>query len=220
MSLHMPAQSGNSGVLERMRRGYSREAYLDLIHHVRQLIPDVSLSSDFICGFCGETDEEFEDTLSLISEVKYNRAFLFAYSLREKTTAHRRLVDDVPPEIKQQRLVRMMSLSRREAEKLNQAQIGEQQLVLVEGPSKRSMNDMAGRNDGNMKVVFPAVEIPEAEHSDKLQKIKPGDYVVVQISSANSQILKGMPLHHSLLSKFSAQEKTYAHRADLMSSLS
>lgn len=79
----MPAQSGNSAVLERMRRGYSREAYLDLIHHVRQLIPDVSLSSDFICGFCGETDEEFEDTLSLISEVKYNRAFLFSYSMRE-----------------------------------------------------------------------------------------------------------------------------------------
>jgi tRNA A37 methylthiotransferase MiaB len=79
----MPAQSGNSAVLERMRRGYNREAYLDLIHHVRQLIPDVSLSSDFICGFCGETDEEFEDTLSLISEVKYNRAFLFSYSLRE-----------------------------------------------------------------------------------------------------------------------------------------
>jgi tRNA A37 methylthiotransferase MiaB len=79
----MPAQSGNSAVLERMRRGYSREAYLDLIHHLRQLIPDVSLSSDFICGFCGETDEEFEDTLSLISEVKYNRTFLFSYSLRE-----------------------------------------------------------------------------------------------------------------------------------------
>lgn len=79
----MPAQSGNSAVLERMRRGYSREAYLDLIHRVRQLIPDVSLSSDFMCGFCGETDEEFEDTLSLISEVKYNRAFLFSYSMRE-----------------------------------------------------------------------------------------------------------------------------------------
>jgi tRNA A37 methylthiotransferase MiaB len=66
-----------------MRRGYSREAYLDLIHHVRQLIPDVSLSSDFICGFCGETDEEFEDTLTLISEVKYNMAYLFPYSMRE-----------------------------------------------------------------------------------------------------------------------------------------
>jgi tRNA A37 methylthiotransferase MiaB len=79
----MPAQSGSSTVLERMRRGYSREAYLDLIHHVRQLIPSVSLSSDFICGFCGETDEEFEDTLTLMLEVKYNMAFLFAYSLRE-----------------------------------------------------------------------------------------------------------------------------------------
>lgn len=79
----MPAQSGNSAVLERMRRGYSREAYLDLIHHVRHQIPGVSLSSDFICGFCGETEEEFEDTLTLMAEVKYNMAFLFAYSLRE-----------------------------------------------------------------------------------------------------------------------------------------
>ncbi|PNF27510.1 CDK5RAP1-like protein [Cryptotermes secundus] len=82
-SLHMPAQSGNSAVLKRMRRGYSREAYFDLICHVRQLIPNISLSSDFICGFCGETDEEFEDTLTLMSEVKYNMAYLFPYSMRE-----------------------------------------------------------------------------------------------------------------------------------------
>lgn len=79
----MPAQSGNSAVLKRMRRGYSREAYFDLICLVRQLIPNVSLSSDFICGFCGETDEEFEDTLTLMSEVKYNMAYLFPYSMRE-----------------------------------------------------------------------------------------------------------------------------------------
>lgn len=213
-SLHMPAQSGNTAVLERMRRGYSREAYFDLICHVRQLIPDVSLSSDFICGFCGETDEEFEDTLTLMSEVKYNMAYLFPYSMREKTTAHRRLTDDVPPEIKHQRLVRMMSLYRREAEKLNQAQIGQQHLVLVEGPSKRSVKDMAGRNDGNTKVIFPAVEIPDSQYSQTLRSIKPGDYVVVQISSATSQVLKGIPLYHSLLSKFSVQQNAYALKTE------
>lgn len=213
-SLHMPAQSGNTAVLERMRRGYSREAYFDLICHVRQLIPDVSLSSDFICGFCGETDEEFEDTLTLMSEVKYNMAYLFPYSMREKTTAHRRLTDDVPPEIKHQRLVRMMSLYRREAEKLNQAQIGQQHLVLVEGPSKRSVKDMAGRNDGNTKVIFPAVEIPDSQYSQTLRSIKPGDYVVVQISSATSQVLKGIPLYHSLLSKFSVQQNAYTLKTE------
>ncbi|XP_069688767.1 CDK5RAP1-like protein [Periplaneta americana] len=212
-NLHMPAQSGNSAVLERMRRGYTREAYLDLIRHVRELVPGVTLSSDFICGFCGETDEEFEDTLSLMSEVKYNVAYLFAYSLREKTTAHRRFVDDVPPEVKQQRLVRMMSLFRREAEKLNQAQIGQQQLVLVEGPSKRSLKDMAGRNDGNIKVIFPAEMIPESEDSQELKSIKPGDYVVVQINSANSQVLKGTPLYHSSLSKFVSSEYTHLFEA-------
>lgn len=82
-SLHLPAQSGNSAVLERMRRGYTRESYIDLVHHVREVLPDVSISSDFICGFCGETDEEFEDTLSLMAKIKYNVAYLFAYSMRE-----------------------------------------------------------------------------------------------------------------------------------------
>lgn len=82
-NLHLPAQSGNSAVLERMRRGYTREAYLELIDHVRSYIPSVAISSDFICGFCGETDEEFADTLSLIETVQYNMAYLFPYSMRE-----------------------------------------------------------------------------------------------------------------------------------------
>lgn len=82
-SIHLPAQSGNSAVLERMRRGYTREAYLALVEHIRDILPDVAISSDFICGFCGETEDEFEDTISLLKEVKYNVAYLFAYSMRE-----------------------------------------------------------------------------------------------------------------------------------------
>ncbi|CAH1955501.1 unnamed protein product [Acanthoscelides obtectus] len=105
-NLHMPAQSGNSVVLERMRRGYTREAYLELVRSIRLKLPDVALSSDFICGFCGETDEEFEDTLSLMEEVRYNQAYLFAYSMRERTTAHRRFKDDVPPDVKQRRCLK------------------------------------------------------------------------------------------------------------------
>lgn len=108
----------------------------------------------------------------------------------------------------------MMSLYRREAEKLNQAQIGQQHLVLVEGPSKRSVKDMAGRNDGNTKVIFPAVEIPDSQYSQTLRSIKPGDYVVVQISSATSQVLKGIPLFHSLLSKFSVQQNAYTLKTE------
>lgn len=82
-SIHLPAQSGNDNVLDRMRRGYTREAYLDLVKEIRQSLPDVALSSDFICGFCGETDDEFADTLTLMEQVKYNVAYLFAYSMRE-----------------------------------------------------------------------------------------------------------------------------------------
>lgn len=81
--IHLPAQSGNSTVLERMRRGYTREAYLNLVYHIRDILPNINFSSDFIAGFCGETEEEFHDTLSLIEEVKYNNAYLFAYSMRE-----------------------------------------------------------------------------------------------------------------------------------------
>lgn len=81
--IHLPAQSGNSRILEKMRRGYTREAYIDLVHHIRQIIPNIYLSSDFITGFCGETEEEFQDTLSLIELIKYNKAFLFSYSMRE-----------------------------------------------------------------------------------------------------------------------------------------
>lgn len=134
-SLHLPAQSGSSSVLERMRRGYTREAYLELISHVRDTIPNVSLSSDFICGFCGETDEEFNDTITLLENVKYNVAYLFPYSMREKTTAHRRLKDDVPEEVKKERLIRMIETFRNGAQEQNQKLIGNTELILIEGVS-------------------------------------------------------------------------------------
>lgn len=82
-NIHLPIQSGNNAVLERMRRGYTREAYLDLVEHIRSILPGIGLSSDFICGFCGETEEEFAETLSVMEQVKYNMAFMFAYSMRE-----------------------------------------------------------------------------------------------------------------------------------------
>lgn len=132
-SIHLPAQSGSDSVLERMRRGYTREAYLELVNQIREVLPDVSLSSDFICGFCGETDEEFADTLSLMETVKYNVAYLFAYSMREKTTAHRRFTDDVPDEVKQKRLLAMVKAYRDGAAERNLSFVGKHQQILIEG---------------------------------------------------------------------------------------
>uniref|UniRef100_A0A3Q4FZM6 Mitochondrial tRNA methylthiotransferase CDK5RAP1 n=1 Tax=Neolamprologus brichardi TaxID=32507 RepID=A0A3Q4FZM6_NEOBR len=133
--IHLPAQSGSSRVLKAMRRGYTREAYLDLVRNIKQIIPDVSLSSDFISGFCGETEDDHQQTLSLIREVGYNVGFLFAYSMRKKTHAFHRLQDDVPVEVKQRRLEECITVFREEAERVNAALIGSTQLVLVEGVS-------------------------------------------------------------------------------------
>lgn len=116
-----------------MRRGYTREAYVELVNKIRDALPGVSLSSDFICGFCGETDEEFADTLTLIETVKYNVAYLFAYSMREKTTAHRRFNDDVPEEVKQLRLREMVKAFRENAAALNSKFVGKNQQILIEG---------------------------------------------------------------------------------------
>ncbi|XP_022900402.2 CDK5RAP1-like protein [Onthophagus taurus] len=205
-NLHLPAQSGNTNVLERMRRGYTREIYLELVEHIREILPDVALSSDFICGFCGETDEEFDDTLSLIERVRYNNAYLFPYSMREKTTAHRRYEDNVPEKIKLNRLQKMVSLYRNIAETLNRQKVGELQLILIEGHSKRSKNQFQGRNDSNVKVIIPAGEIPVGD-SNYLTDIKPGDYIVVQINDSSSQTLKGIPLYHTTLQDFHLKYK-------------
>ncbi|KRT81134.1 hypothetical protein AMK59_5777, partial [Oryctes borbonicus] len=207
-SLHLPAQSGNSNVLERMRRGYTREAYLELVNRIREILPHVALSSDFICGFCGETEEEFQDTLSLIETVKYNTAYLFPYSMREKTTAHRRYQDDVPKHIKQQRVDRMVHLHRSIVKTLNRQKIGQLQLLLVEGRSKRSKLHLAGRNDANIKVIFPNGEIPVQESSGLCRGVKPGDYIVVQINDITSQVLKGIPLYHTTLTEFNKKHKS------------
>lgn len=193
-SLHIPAQSGSSAVLERMRRGYTREAYLELIKEVRNILPNVSLSSDFICGFCGETEDDFQQTLSLIEEVKYNVAFLFPYSMREKTTAFRRFTDDVPEEVKLARLHRMVDKFRESAQYLNEKMIGSKQLILIEDVSKRSEKEVYGRCDGNIKVIIP-----------KSEKYSIGDYVAVEVVSATSQVLKGRALEKISLKDFYSQ---------------
>ncbi|XP_068598031.1 mitochondrial tRNA methylthiotransferase CDK5RAP1 [Brachionichthys hirsutus] len=189
--IHLPAQSGSSEVLKAMRRGYTREAYLDLVKNIKKIIPEVSLSSDFISGFCGETEDDHQQTLSLIREVRYNVGFLFAYSVRKKTQAFHRLQDDVPAEVKRRRLEECMGVFREEAAGVNASLIGSTQLVLVEGDSKRSAEDLCGRTDGNTKVIFPK------EDESNTAPVKGGDYVLVKILSATSQSLRGRALGHS-----------------------
>ncbi|NXH47150.1 CK5P1 protein, partial [Dicaeum eximium] len=202
--LHLPAQSGSTRVLEAMRRGYTREAYLELVQHVRDSIPGVSLSSDFITGFCGETEEDHQQTVSLLREVRYNVGFLFAYSMRQKTRAHHRLQDDVPTDVKKQRLEQLIATFREEAARANAALVGQAQLVLVEGPSKRSALELCGRNDGNIKVIFPDTELEDAAECGAPGRAQPGDYVMVKVTSASSQTLRGVPLCRTTLSRAAA----------------
>ncbi|XP_061486755.1 mitochondrial tRNA methylthiotransferase CDK5RAP1 [Rhineura floridana] len=202
--LHLPVQSGSSRVLQAMKRGYTREAYLELVRHIRDSLPGVTLSSDFIAGFCGETEADHQQTLSLIREVGYHIAFIFAYSMREKTRAFHRLQDDVPPEVKQRRLNELQTVFRAEASQANAAAVGHVQVVLVEGPSKRSTLELCGRNDGNIKVIFPDVETDDGTGLGSAVRVQPGDYVLVKISSASSQTLKGIPLCRTTLKESAA----------------
>ncbi len=158
-SLHLPAQSGSTSMLERMRRGYSREAYLHLVDKARAIIPGVTISTDMIAGFCGETDDEHKDSVSVMEKVQYDQAFLFAYSLRDKTHADRNLEDDVPEAVKLRRLQEIIEVYRRHLQMNAQKELHKQHLVLVEGPSTKSKVDApywTGRTDGNKRVVFPA----------------------------------------------------------------
>lgn len=156
--LHMPAQSGSTTVLERMRRGYSREAYLNLIDDVKTLIPDVAISSDFITGFCAETEEEHQDTLSLMDYVAYDQAFMFSYSMRGKTHANRTMEDDVPEDVKSRRLQEVISMFRtRVQERNDEMEVGKLRLVLVEGEAKKKKEGKVrwgGRTDQNKRITF------------------------------------------------------------------
>ncbi|ESO02680.1 hypothetical protein HELRODRAFT_161972 [Helobdella robusta] len=172
--LHIPAQSGSDAVLERMMRGYDVET------------PDVSLSSDFIAGFCGESERDHELTLQLMSDVKYNMAYCFPYSIREKTGAYRRLSDDVPSEVKKIRMIQLVDCFRSNADLINRAMIGSHQLVLVEGTSRRKKDQLYGRNDGNTKVILDNNKdnnncINYDNEEEISEPIRVGDYVLVEV---------------------------------------
>ena len=175
-SIHVPVQSGSTSMLERMGRGYSRDAFLRLIDEIRSRCgPSVALSTDVIAGFCGETEEEHRETVSLMDQVAFDQAFMFAYSMREKTKAHRRLVDDVPEAVKNARLQEIIDTYRAGLARRNMLLDGTKQLVLVEGPAKRNPEtDMQGRSDGNRKVIFT---VPDGT------SVNVGDFVVATVQN-------------------------------------
>ena len=154
--IHLPVQSGSTRLLEKMRRKYSREWYLERVAKIRSVMPDCGLTTDVIAGFCSETPEDHADTLSLMDEVGFDWAFMFAYSDRPGTLANRTMADDVPAAEKNRRLNEIITLQNRKSLERYRAQIGKTVEVLVEGPSKRDPAMLCGRASNNMMCVFPA----------------------------------------------------------------
>ncbi|MCL4637411.1 MULTISPECIES: tRNA (N6-isopentenyl adenosine(37)-C2)-methylthiotransferase MiaB [Sphingobacteriaceae] len=178
--IHLPVQSGNSRILELMNRTYDRAWYMERIDTIKRIIPDCAISTDVITGFCSETEEEHQDTLSMMDYVQYDYAYMFAYSERPGTLAAKRYADDIPEEIKKRRLTEVVEKQRAHSLFRLQQQVGKIHKVLIEGFSKRSDKDYCGRNDQNAMVVFPV---------DARYKV--GDYVNVMAETCTSATLIG-----------------------------
>ena len=154
--VHLPVQSGSNVVLERMRRGYTVEDYRTIVKNLRAAMPHIALSTDILTGFSGETDEDHQQTLALMREIKFDSAFMFAYSERDLTFAAKKLPDDVPPEVKKARLADIVALQEKISAEVFASQVGRRERVLVTGPSKRDPNQLIGRTDGFKSVILPA----------------------------------------------------------------
>lgn len=178
--IHLPVQSGNSRILELMNRTYTREWYINRIDAIRRIIPGCAISTDIIAGFCTETEEEHQETLSMMDYVAYDFAYNFTYSERPGTLAARKLADDIPEEVKKRRLAEI--LAKQQAHSLMRLQewIGKTVRVLIEGTSKKSDLDYCGRGDSGAMAIFPATE-----------GVKPGQYANVFIEKCTSATLIG-----------------------------
>lgn len=232
-SLHLPFQSGSTSVLDRMRRGYSRDAYLSLIDSVRRTIPGVTISTDVIAGFCDETEAEHADTLSLMETVQFDQAFMFAYSLRDRTHAAHTMQDNVPEDIKQRRLREIIEVYRKNVQIKNQREETDQlRVVLVEGESTKSSPEnvvFTGRTDGNKRLIFPAHDVcrfdevllhPELlrcpttpkEGSENVIKRDDliGQYALVKVTKADSSTMRGQLVSHITLVDFSKNKDVLA----------
>lgn len=177
--IHLPVQSGSSAVLKKMFRKYTREWYMERIETIKKHIPQVGLSTDIIAGFCSETEEDHQQTLSLMEWVSYDYAFMFKYSERPDTIAAKKFEDDVPEEVKSRRLQEIIALQQKMSLANNKKDIGKTFEVLVEKESKKSADEMAGRNSQNKMIVFPK------------GSSKPGDYVNVKVHNCTAATLIG-----------------------------
>lgn len=180
--IHLPVQSGNTRILQLMNRTYTREWYLAKVRRIREIMPDCALSTDVITGFCTETEEEHQDTLTLMEMVGYDLAYMFAYSERPGTLAARRFEDDISDEVKKRRLEEIIAIQNESSRQRYQAQIGKTLSVLIETTSKRSEDHWMGRSDDNKRVVFPK----------GTAGLKPGDYATVLINDATQATLRGV----------------------------
>ena len=180
--IHLPLQAGNDAVLERMRRTYTQREFLDLVDEIRAVLPDVCLSTDVICGFPGEDDAAFADTVRVLERVRFDSAFIFKYSERRNTIAQRKFTDDVAESAKTARVVHLNELQKTIAHDRNRRYIGRVLPVLLEGPSRKSGTDLLGRDDGNHCVVLPG------------QGLAPGTTVPVRIEAATAHTLLGTAL--------------------------
>lgn len=185
--IHLPVQSGSSRILEKMRRKYDREWYMERVAKIREVMPDCGLSTDVIAGFCSETEQDHQDTLSLFEQVCFDSAFMFQYSERPGTLASRHYPDDVPPEVKTARLNEIIALQTKMSLKSNQKDMGKTFKVLIEGPSKRNPNDLCGRAGNNKMCVFPSMAAERATQG--LAPLGAGDYVNVKVVDCTSATL-------------------------------
>jgi len=177
--IHLPVQSGSSSVLKRMNRGYDRETYMKRIDSIKRIMPECAISTDIITGFCGETEAEFQETMSLVKLVNYNFSYMFFYSERPKTLAERKFEDDIPLKVKKSRLQAIIDIQMEQSKAYNVACIGKTYRVLIEGISKKSKTDAYGRNSQFVTIIFPIGES------------KIGDYVNVKVNSCTSTTMIG-----------------------------
>ncbi len=178
--VHLPVQSGSDNMLKAMNRQHTREEYLNLINAAKKIVPDISFSQDMIIGFCGETEQDHQDTLSLMREVEYDYGYMFAYSERPGTPAHKKMEDDIPADVKQRRLAEVIALQGELSRNRMKSYVGRIHEILIEGTSKKDENQWKGRNSQNAVCVF-----------DKLEGQKVGDMVSVFVYDNTQGTLLG-----------------------------
>jgi len=183
--IHLPMQSGSNNMLKAMNRQHTREEYMQLIDNIFKIIPEMALSQDTIVGFCGESEQDHQDTLALMEYVKYDFGFMFAYSERPGTLAEKKMVDDVPDEVKKRRLEEVIELQQKHSLYRTQQHLGKIEEVLIEGVSKKNPNEWKGRNTQNTVIVFAK------EH------YKLGDFVMVKVTDCTSATLRGVAVRYS-----------------------